>query len=269
MNFFRTVIGLCSSFKSYRTVRDISVTSSVKHLLKLMSLLAVVVVASFIPLTLDGINEFCRRFDQGRPEFAIRDSKVTSSVRQPFTWGDSNLLFVLDTTGNVTKPDRSALQGIVFVADSFTFWTQVTNAPEAGIFVQTQKLLGYPDGTVDGDYFRKLIKQFMWIVIPLAWIVVVLLGMLTCSIQAYLFSTIASFMERSMPAPLRFQQLLNIALHAVTPAAIIFAAYMAMRLHELNLWLIYLIAYGVFLIGATNACRDKTARVRPREDDLL
>jgi hypothetical protein len=269
MNFLRTVIGLCSSFKSYRLIRDLPLTSSMKYLLRLLTLLALILVASFVPLTIEGINEFGRRFDKDRPEFSIRDSKIVTSVPQPYRWGDDDLLFVLDTTGKVVKPDTTALRGILFMADSYTFWMQVTNAPEAGILVQTQKFLGYPNGVVNGAYFRKLTQQFVWIAVPLAWVLFVLVGMLMCSIQAYLFTAVASFMERTMPAPLRFQQLLNIALHAVTPAAIIFTAYMAMRLQELNLWLIYLVAYGVFLIGATNACRDKTAREEPRKDELL
>lgn len=269
MNFLRTVINLCSSFKSYRSIRDLPVTSSMKHLLKLMTLLTLVLVASYIPVTMEGINAFCGRFDNGRPEFSIHDSKVVSGVQQPSVWGDPDLLFVLDTTGKIIKPDKSALRGILFMADSFTFWMQVTNAPEAGIFVQTQKLLGYPDGLVNGAYFRRLVNTFMWIATPFAWVLLVLVGMLMCSIQAYLFSAVASFMERSMPAPLRFQQLLNIALHAVTPAAIIFTAYLAMQLRGLNLWIIYLIAYGIFLVGATNACRDRAVREKSREDELL
>ena len=82
-------------------------------------------------------------------------------------------------------------------------------------------------------------------------------------------AVVASFMERSMPAPLQLPQLLNIAIHACTPAAIVVTIYSAMRLHNLNLWLVYLIVYGVFLVGASIACRDPVEGRKPREDDLL
>ena len=42
-----------------------------------------------------------------------------------------------------------------------------------------------------------------------------------------------------------------------------------MRLHELNLWVIYLIAYGIFLVGATNACRDHVERKESHGEDWL
>jgi len=122
---------------------------------------------------------------------------------------------------------------------------------------------------VNGEYFRHLSRALLWLLMPLGWLVLILFGMLSCLVQAYLFSVIASFMERSMPAPLQLNQLLNIAIHACTPAAIVVTAYSAMRLHNLNLWLVYLIVYGIFLVGASSACRDPVERKEPREDGLL
>lgn len=129
-------------------------------------------------------------------------------------------------------------------------------------------LRGFPEGRVDGRYWRQLIHTTVALGTPVMWLMVSSLGLLSCLIQAYLFALIASFMERSVPHPMTLAQLLNISIHAVTPAAIIVTAYMAMRLEGLSFWLIYLIAYGVFLIGATNACRDGV-RDEPRDEDLL
>jgi len=269
MKFLRTVIALCSSFKSYRQIRDLAVTTSLKHLIKLVSLLSIILLASFIPWTLEFGDNFAQWVDQHFPPFSIRDGKITCSAPQPFYTSEGDFLFILDTTGKVTGPDPKALQGILFTADSFVVWFKATNAPDAVVQSQRHSLRGFPDGVVNGDYFRKLIRTFLWVGLPFALVTLILLALLSTLLQAYLFSFVASFMERSMPSPLQLHQLLNIAIHAVTPAAIIVTAYSAMRLHDLNLWAIYLIAYGIFLIGATNACRDHVERREPHGDDLL
>jgi len=256
MNFLRTVIALCSSFKSYRQFRDQAVSTSLKHLVKLVSVLSIVLLISFIPWVSTRSNRFARWVDDNFPPFSIHDGKITTTAEQPFYASEGDFLFILDTTGKITGPDPKALQGMLFTADSFVVWLRATNSPEPVIQSQRGSLRGFPDGVVNGDYFRKLIHAFLWVGLPLALVVLILLALLSTLLQAYLFSIIASFMERSMPAPLQLQQLLNIAIHAVTPAAIIVTAYMAMQLHGLNLWAVYLVAYGVFLIGATNACRD-------------
>lgn len=258
MSLLRTIVSLCCGFKAYRQIRDLALTSSMKYLLKLMAVLAVILVASFVPWALQTTREFARWVDEHFPRFSIQEGKVLTDVEQPHYAGDTDFLVILDTTGQVTGPDPEALQGVLFMADSFLVWIRITNAPQPSLQSQRHSLRGLPDGTVNGDYFRRLIRTSLWVGLPLSLLVLILLGSLTSLLQAYLFSLIASLMERTMPSPLDFKQLLNIAIHAVTPAAIVVTAYMAMRLRGLDLWLIYLIAYGIFLVGATHACRNRT-----------
>jgi len=73
-----------------------------------------------------------------------------------------------------------------------------SNAP-APVSTHLQSLRGFPDGAVNGDYFRHLIRAVLWLLVPIGWVVLVLFGMLACLLQAYLFSVTASLMERSMP----------------------------------------------------------------------
>ena len=269
MNFLRSVLALCTGFATYRPYRDVALSTSLKHLLKLVSLLALVVTLSGIPSMLSGIDEFAHRFDDHRPVFSIRDSKIITQAKQPYSWGDNDVRFILDTTGSVTKPDTNATFGVLFTSDSFLYWVTSTNPP-VPVNKRLQSLRGFPDGVVDGDYFRHLIRAMLWLLTPLGWLLLTLIGMLSCLLQAYFFSIAASFMERSMPAPLRFTQLLNIAIHACTPAVIVVAAYGVMRLHDLNLLLlVYLVVYGIFLVGATYACRDQVRKPEAPPDDLL
>jgi Trk-type K+ transport system membrane component len=269
MKFLRSVIALCSGFASYREFRDLAITTSLKHLLKLVTLLALVVALSAIPTAREAMDWFTHRFDQGRPDFSLHEGKIVTQAQQPASWGDDNLRFILDTTGKVTTPDSNATYGVLFTTDSFLYWMTFTNGPTPVVSTRLQSLSGFPDGAINGDYFHNLSRALLWLLVPLAWLLFVVLGMLSCLIQAYLFAMVASFMERSMPAPLQLSQLLNIAIHACTPAAIVVTVYTAFHLHDLNLWMVYLIVYGFFLIGATNACRDTVEGSRPHEDDLV
>ena len=280
MNFLRSIIALCSSFANYRAYRDVAISSSLKYLLKLILLLALVLAISAVPPALKAIDEFARRFDDHRPDFFIHAGKIVSREKQPYSWGNKDTRFILDTTGAVTTPDSNATSGVLFTADNFSYWitptndsllarAASTNATTTIFSTPPQPLREFPDGIVNGDYFRRLVRAMLWFLVPIGWLLLALFGMLSCLLQAYLFSLVASFMERSMPAPLRLSQLLNIAIHACTPAAIVVTIYSAMRLHHLNLWFVYLIVYGIFLIGASIACGDPVEEERPRGEDLL
>jgi hypothetical protein len=87
-------------------------------------------------------------------------------------------------------------------------------------------------------------------------------GLMAVSVQIAFFTALTALMERTLPYPLPVHQSANIIAHAVTPAAIVFTVYAALPLQGLNLWVIYLIAYSIFLVGGTTACRSP----RPRSE---
>jgi hypothetical protein len=258
VNFLRTVAALCSGFQTYRPFRDVPIKMSLKYLLQLMALLALLLTLSLIPWALHFGYEFSRWADKNLPPFSIKDGKlvIIADFVQPCRVSSANFLFILDTTGTATAPDTNAPSGMLFTTDKVVVWMSNTNVVPPVVVQRDVPLRGLPDGPVNGAYWRRLIHTSLGLGAPLLWMLMTMIGLLTCLLQAYLFSFVASFMERSMPAPLQLQQLLNIAIHAATPPAIIVTVYSAMRLPNLNLWVIYLIAYGIFLVGATNACRD-------------
>jgi hypothetical protein len=271
MNFLRTVFALCTGFASYRAYRDLPLTTSVKHLVKLIALLGLVLAVCAVPLALNGIDEFARHFDDHRPEFSIKGGKIVTPVTERVSWGNPSLRFILDTANAAPAADTNSTVGVLFTADGFLYWMTPSNAP-GPVSTHLQSLRGFPDGAVNGDYFRRLIRAMLWLLLPIGWVTLVMLGLVGCLLQAYFFAVVASLLERSMPSPLKLPQLLNIAIHAATPPAIVVTIYSAMRLPGLNMWLVYLIVYGIFLVGAANACRDHVQRAEPpppMPDDFL
>jgi hypothetical protein len=260
MNFLRTVFALCAHFQNYRAIRDVPVTTSLKFLGRLLALLTLIFMLASIPQARSVVETVAQQFDHRRPDFSLKDGKIISPVKQPYIWGDKSLRFILDTTGQTAAIDSNAMQGVLFTADGFVYWIKLTNGADSVVRSRESSLAGFPNGQVDGNYIRSLAKTFLWVLIPFSWLSLTVSGILICLIQAYVFSLGASFLERSIPRGLRLPQLFNLAIHAITPAAIIVTAYKAMWLEGVDVWLIYLVVYGVFLIGASNACRDLPKR---------
>lgn len=267
MNFFHKIFHLCAGFANYRDVLDVPLAASLKHLVLLIAILAVALTGALIPWALELTDTAAHQLDKQLPPFAIHDGKITTTVPQPYRSGDADFLFILDTTGKVNEPDPVAAQGLLLTADHLVFWIKATNAPNAAIQSQRHSLRGFPDGAVNGDYFRRLVHAFLWVGAPLFALIITATGVAAAFVQAWLFAFAASFLERSMPTALGFRQLLNLAIHAVTPAAIIFTVYAACRLKDVDLWLVYLIAYGIFLIGAANACRRPVLPEEARDEE--
>jgi hypothetical protein len=264
VKFFRTVVSLCVGFRPYREIRDVPLSGAIKYLLGLMLLVALGLLATLVPWLVGRSEDFAAWVNGHFPPIAIQNGEVVTAVAQPYYSGDENFRLILDTSGTVTNADPTAVAGLLIMKDHFLMWVRNTNTPTATVQMKRQPLRGFPDGEVNGAYLRGLVRSFLAVALPLLYALLVLVGTLTCLLQAYLFSVIASFTERSLPAPLTMNQLLSVAIHAVTPAAIVFTVYTAFRLDGVNIWILYLIAYGIFLIGGTHACRDLPEK---REED--
>ncbi|MBM3859437.1 MAG: DUF1189 domain-containing protein [Verrucomicrobia bacterium] len=263
MTFFRTMFRCCSGFQTYRDVRDRPLTASLFYLAQLIILLGLILAFRFVPagwrLT-DTVGDWAQAHV---PPFRIQQGNVIADVPQPYRAGDDNFLFLLDTTGKATAADPEAMHGVLVTADALLFWMKPDRNPSLPVFTQRHNLRGFPDSTITADYIRNFLRAGILMSIPILFAAASFLVVA----QILLFSFAAAILERGMAGGLRWPQLFNIALHAVTPAAIIFTTYLAMRLEGFDLQLIYIIAYGVFLLGATNACRTPVAEETPADNE--
>lgn len=269
MNFFRIAFHVCANFRHYRNIRDQSTWTSLSYVIKLVALLTAIVFLAFTPTVLDTIHQITRWADEKLPPFTITAGRVTATNSQPARVIAQDFLFVLDPTDKILTPETNYTFGLLINSGTLTFWAVNTNTTPALFRQQTQTLKGFPDGAVNGDYLRRLIRMFAWAGIPVIYLITILLVLLLVLSQAYIFALVGSLLERGQPNSLRLAQLLNIALHAITPAGILYVAYLAMRLEGVDLSLLYLIVYVVYLIGAGNACHDREPAKDRGEDELL
>lgn len=260
MNFFRTILALSCSFTGYRSILERPWPVTAWYLARLIALLALVLTVVTVPRFLALTNQWAEWVDAYAPRFIVREERVWNEASEPVIAGTEEFRIVLDTTGDQTQPDTNAAYGLLIRADHFVFWLTHTNAPSPTVQTQRHSLQGFPDGEVNGDYVRRLLRSFLPIGVPLWWLGLTVAGLAVVLLHTSFFTLLTSLLERTTPHPLPTRQLANLLAHAVTPAAILVTVYAALPLRGLNLWMIYLIAYSVFLIGATHACRSLAPR---------
>ena len=76
------------------------VWESLKYLIKLTTLLAIIGLVSFIPVASEMVETFAQWADQHLPAFALKDGKVQTEVETTLSNGRQLISrFILDTTG--------------------------------------------------------------------------------------------------------------------------------------------------------------------------
>jgi len=179
------------------------------------------------------------------PDFSIHDGKN----RKPrpnslYSWGNNDLRFrpryhQHGRHAQLQRPHSACF----FTADSFLYWVTLTNAGLSHDQHPTAKPARVPrrprqrtitsashagNALAGGATGLAAVRALGDVELPAAGV--------PCS------RWWPRFMERSMPSPLQLSQF---AEHRhprpATPAAIVVTTYTAFRLHNLNLWLVYLI----------------------------
>ena len=267
MKFLQTALALCANFRHYREIRDVSVLASLRYLAKLILPVTLLTLLAVMPTAFQRVADLADWMDRHLPSLAIKDGHVTSNVPQPYRAAADGFLFILDTTGGTTQPDTNVLQGLLLKSDAFVFWIGATNGPTPVMRTQHNSLHGFPDGTVNGAYFQQLFRSFLWVGGPVAWGLIAATAWLIVLIHAGIFAGFAAVMDRGTLRALSLRQLLNIAIHAATPAILVNAAFFALQLESINLWWLFLAVYGVYLIGAVAASREPIQQDISGSDD--
>jgi len=267
MNFLRKTFGLCSAFSSYQAVLDLPVTASLRFLALIVTICTVALTLSWLPRAVSFAHESVNWLVQRAPAMTLTDGKLSSPVEQPFRARQDDFLFVLDTAGSTAAPVTNALRGVLLTTDKLTAWVSSRDGAFATVTRETD-LRHFPSGRINREYLERLFQSWVVTLVPVALVGLTFVGFTLALAHAFLFAWAASFLERGNPTPLTFRQLLNLAIHAVTPAAILVTVYLACDLRGMDYWLVYLVVYGIFLIGSSNTCRRLLYGEQPQEDEM-
>jgi len=245
MNFLRSVIALSADSPPIARIATWSLSTSLKHLLKLMILFGARARHQRHPARVAGIDEFARRFDTTVPISPFTTARSKPGPNSLIRGANNDLRFVLDTTARPPRPTPTHIRR-VFTADSFLYWVTLTNAPLSHDQHPNCKACAGSRRPRQRRLLPPSTRAMLWLA-GTGLAAVRALGDVELPAAGYLFSMVASFMERSMPSPLQLSQLLNLAIHRLTPAAIVVT-----NLHRVpgsttsTSGLVYLIVYGFF-----------------------
>jgi hypothetical protein len=140
-----------------------------------------------VPWILGWGRDFGQWLDSRMPPCEISAGHLECSSAQPYRGGDTNFLLIVDTTAQVTNIDATAPRGMLLNRDSLTLWFQLTNAAGPVLQSHSWPLEGFPDGTVNGAYLRQLVRTFLLVGLPFSVLILIVVALLSCLLQAYLF----------------------------------------------------------------------------------
>ena len=247
MNPFRCFWLASSGFRTYRFFLELPFQTVLKYWFLFAAFLAVILLGNFVKQFKRGFPLIVKSASY-IPPFKISKGQAYSSLPQPYFANTNQFPIILDLENKLKTPENMFPQGILILQDKFKVWLEHSE-------LLTIPWLGWPDGEVNIDYLKNL-EHKTYLALPwiyfIIWLTTVLLGLL----QALLFTLFTSFIERSASLSFKFNQLLNLAVFAITPSAMILTIYLTIDFYRLPLSLLYFTTYCFFFIMATSSCRE-------------
>ncbi len=258
MNFFRYLWLACSGFRTYTAFLNLPLRSTLAYWTIFAVLLGIVAMADIIHWFKMGYPMIVQEVSLYLPEFSITNGQAFSTLPQPYFANTNQFPIILDLENSVKMPKTMFPTGVVLHKHELQFWGKRLQP----LVMPWKK---FPNGTVNREYLKKLGEEMVH-TLPFFYFPLCLIILLLGLIQAFLFTLLVSFLERSMNPRFTFSQLFNIALFAITPGAIIIATYISAGFREIRHDLLYFACYCLFLVMASSACRPSLSSPRNQEN---
>jgi hypothetical protein len=270
MNFFRTLLNCCAGFQFYRTRLELHPLDSIRFLACVILLMVVVQIGTFVPVLQEMLGEGAEWIEATLPRFEIKGGKAHYTAEQPFVYTNDFIRIILDTSGQADEPPYTRPYGLFIGRDKVQFGvaTQDRHGNLGSARRSEDNYRGYPDGIVNGEYARKLSRQWLWRYGPLAMLLYFFFWLLLVLVQAYLFTLVISVAESATLKKFGFNQFFNLAAHACTPAVIVVTALIVSRMTQIDfLMMAFLVTYFIYILGATAACRRDEGEEKEKDSD--
>jgi hypothetical protein len=275
----------------YKEIVSQSFGKSLGYLSFLVLLVSLILSAKFALDLKRGIVVFSREIverlpqiiPQGIPPIRIENGKISSPVAQPLVFAKDGFAFVLDATGKVTSLDQYK-NGVLLTQNKIIFKKE----KEVGTETTEYDLSRIKFDLLDikpGDKQKGEILNITWgkrvfilskesiarvgntavlLILPFFLLFSFATFLIGKLLQVLIFSLVSLVFNRSTAASLKYGNLINIGIYAITPPTVLSVVLILSTAGPgkhlvLKIWPIcYMVLYGVFLSLAIIKCKQNT-----------
>ena len=249
MKFFINLWRSVTSFRFYKEIAFQKVSKSIGYFFLFILLITLVLSMKRSTALIQGMDEVSKELGDKLPEIRIEDGVVSTDAQEPFVIEEKNFIFIIDTTGKITTVDPSYKQGILLTKNKLIHRQSEIETREYDL----SKIKFFTVNKAAMERWRKTFSRFAFPILLVSlfpYFVVVKL------IQILLFSLMALVMNTATKANLKYENLFNISLFALTPPVLLATIFNLAGLKIPLFGLFYIAIYIVFLMGGIRSCRE-------------
>ena len=250
--FWRQIVLSFSSGNFYRTVIHQPLAKSFRYLALLILAASLVLSARYAILFHHFLGEAEEWAWEYLPEIWIEKGEVRSDVDQPWSYETDDLVFILDTTGEIQEIPSDFPQGILLEQGRLTYKRQRLTIPETRHY----DLSTVESFHLNAETIGSFRKWGPWVFWPFLFGILFGYFIVGKSVQVIAFSGISIAANWASRRALPYQALLNIGIYALTLPFLLGTALDLFVFGEYSpfLGLVFVAIYGALLVAAVLQC---------------
>lgn len=246
--FFSQVYLSATDFSFYKKIARQKLSATFFYFLLLLFLVSVATASSSFFYVKSELERVVHWAEKHLPPITVRNGELSSTVEQPYTVADPQFVFILDTTGKVTRFDPQVRQGVLVMKDRVIIKRE-------GSENQDFLLNWIRELNLDAPTLRAW-KEKSIPVLPFFLFALFFVGALfSKTVQAFLFSFIVWVFSTPKATGLGMKEIFTLSLYAATPAILLSLLVQVLRLEIPYFVAIYFFMYAAFFVGAFMQCR--------------
>ncbi len=249
MKFFINLWRSTTNFRFYKEVAFQKVSKSIGYFFLFILLITLILSMKFSTALIQGMGEVSKELGDRLPEIRIENGVVSTDVQEPFVIEEKNFIFIIDTTEKTTTIDPSYKQGILLTKNKLIH-------KQSEIETRAYDLSKIKSFTLNKEAMERWKETFSRFALPILLVSLFPYFILVKLIQILLFSLIALIMNTVTKANLKYENLFNISLFALTPPVLLATIFNLAGLKVPLFGLLYVAIYIIFLIGGIRSCRE-------------